>query len=396
MAPMRTDGGEVERLYGAELGAGALVGQYVVDALAASGGFGTVYRGRHQSRPRAAAIKLLHEYVASSETSVRRFEQEAEVIGRLHHPNVVEIFEVGQLTDGRPYLVMEWLDGHTLAELVARRGALPLDEVAALARPLCAGLAAIHDAGIVHRDLKASNVMAGTFGVKLIDFGVVKLLDASERLTRTGARVGTPTAMAPEQILGAEVTCATDVYACGVLLYQLLTGHLPFDATTLEDLEALHLHATPPRVSRRVAVPAIVDDVVLRCLEKEPLRRFASARELAAALARAAAGEPTRKPGLAAQERRALALRVDGEVAAVAAARSMIERAGLLPAIMQPDLLLVVAEEPACTSLDELALRLGEQPGLQVRVRSGMVTALVIDGMPVYVGGELLDLLTWH
>lgn len=278
-----------------ELAPGAQVGEYVVERLLASGGQGAVYVARHRVLGRRAALKVLRRTLASSPQMTARFVREARVVNVIGHPNIVDIYDIGALPDGRPFCVMELLRGRSLFALLAERGALPAAEVLALLEPVAAALQAAHDAGVIHRDVKASNVFVAAEGeaprVKLLDFGVAKVEDPGrEGLTAVGQRVGSVHAMAPEQIRGEPVDPRTDVYALGVLLHQMLTGRYPFAATDPAELERLHLEAAPPRPSTLAPVPPALDAVVARCLEKDPERRWTSARAVVEAFRAALAG----------------------------------------------------------------------------------------------------------
>lgn len=283
-------------LYGDDLAPGAIVGAYRVEALAARGGFATVYRARHLTLARTVAIKVLRRDLATSADTLRRFIGEAHAVNRIAHPNVVDIGDVGTLRDGRPYLVMEWLTGRPLESELAARGPLTALEALAVMEDLLPALAAAHDAGVIHRDLTATNVIATPrghgFSVKLVDFGIAKLVDAEHGGPRAPSEVGlgTPSHMAPEQFRGGEIDERTDVYGAGVLLFQLLTGELPFRAGSSLELADLHLEAIAPRVSSYVPALAAVDDVVARCLAKAPAERWRSARALLSALRAAVAG----------------------------------------------------------------------------------------------------------
>ena len=270
------------------LGAGASVGGYVIERLVARGGCGSVYLARRPSDEVPVAIKLLHPALAPMAKMMVRFEREVELLKRIRHPNIVEIHEVGTLPDGTPFFVMEYLSGMTLDTLLLQRGRLSPDETLEVLEPVCAALGAAHAAGIVHRDVKASNVMvSGAPGtVKLLDFGIAKLIEPgpSEGLTSVNRQIGTPTIMAPEQLLCAPVDARTDVYALGALLYRLLTGRLPFESAWPSELVRKHLEEPPPRPSERVPLSRELDAVVLKCLEKRPERRYESVHALVRAL----------------------------------------------------------------------------------------------------------------
>jgi eukaryotic-like serine/threonine-protein kinase len=284
-----------ELLYGEELGVGARVGHYIIEELRGRGGFATIYRARHQTIGRAAAIKVLHRRLITSTKIVQRFIQEARAANLIKHPNIVDIYELDELPDGRPYLVMEWIDGRDLEQEIRARGRLSTHEALALLEEISAALRAAHAAGVVHRDLKASNVLTipsgAWFAIKVVDFGIAKLLDGDEgrrsELSSTDARLGSPTNMSPEQMLGEPVDARTDIYALGILIYQLVTGRLPFSASTLVELEEMHLHMLPPRASDIAPVPPAIDAVIHRCMEKAAAARFQTVDELMVALRRA-------------------------------------------------------------------------------------------------------------
>ena len=282
-----------------DLRSGDTVGDYVIESLLAQGGCGTVYVARLGARERRAAIKVLRASLASSPRMVERFVREVDLVNLLRHPNIVEIHELGQLGDGRPYYAMELLVGDTLDAVLRAEGRMPPDQALEILEPVCSALRAAHAAGIVHRDVKASNIFlsrkGGAAGIKLLDFGIAKLTDPGPRgagLTTFGHPVGTPTAMAPEQILGEPLDERVDVYALGVLLHRMLVGFFPFRSDDPLELARQHLEDPAPRPSRTAPVPPAIDDVVLRCLEKRPEKRFDSVKSFLRAL-RVAAGAAT-------------------------------------------------------------------------------------------------------
>jgi serine/threonine-protein kinase len=261
-----------------------MAGAYVLKRELASGGGGTVYEAQHRILGRRAAVKVLRRELAASPQMNARFVQEARAVNMIKHPSIVDIFEFDDLPDGRPFYVMELLDGIDLRTILNQRGRLPPAEVLEILEPVCSALHAAHELGIVHRDLKASNIFIASVGgqrvVKLLDFGIAKLLhpDAGEGgLTVVGTRLGTSYTMAPEQIRGDAVDPRTDIYALGVVLFHLLTGQYPFRAETMTDIERQHLEAPPPRPSQSAAIPPAIDAVTLRCMEKTKDRRFPSA-----------------------------------------------------------------------------------------------------------------------
>jgi len=276
---------------------GSTVGEYVIESKVTQGGFAIVYRARSTKTGRLAAVKVLRPELVVDMTLLTRFKSEAEMLGRLRHPAIVEVYEIGELAPWVPFLIMEWIDGSTLSELLRRRRMFSLHELMGVLEPLCGALSAAHGIGIIHRDIKPSNVMVVPegewFRLKLLDFGIAKIMEADgtarRELTATGAFVGTPTYMAPEQFLGRGMDVRTDVYSLGVLAYCLLTGKAPFKGGNPVEVAEMHLSQAAPRVSASVRVPAGVDDAIARCLEKEREDRYPSVRDFLEDMRRAAA-----------------------------------------------------------------------------------------------------------
>ena len=293
---------------GAGLQPGSRVDEYTVREHIATGGFGSVYRAEHTRLGRTVALKVLHAELADSPELIARFEREARAVNLIRHSNVVDIFDFGQLVDRsyrRPYFVMEYLTGQSLGDHVAERGPLSPGDCAAILEPLCAALGAAHAHQIVHRDVTPSNVFieqkGGQRRVVLLDFGIAKLLGQDvERLTSVRQRIGTPTWMAPEQLLTGDVDARSDIYTVGALTYYMLTRHVPFGDEPPELMLELHSHGRRPRPSDVVDVPRAIDDVVVRAMAVEPTARFAtvddffrafdSARRTAAGAGQRAAG----------------------------------------------------------------------------------------------------------
>jgi serine/threonine-protein kinase len=285
-----------------ELDPGSFAGDYRVDVPIGSGAFGTVYRGEHPVIGKAVAIKVLNQRCSVDPTMVARFVAEARVVNTIGHRGIVDIFAFGQLPDGRHFHVMELLQGDTLQDLLARRGHLPLAEVLNVLEPVARALDAAHAAGIAHRDLKPANIFLANdsdgFRPLLLDFGVAKLLfdEAEGHHTETGATVGTPAYMAPEQCLGGTVGPRSDVYALGVVAFELLTGRLPFEATSRFGWMAAQLNDTPPLVhTLRPELPASVSTALAAMLAKAPEDRPHGTGEALAAL-RAASGDAALAP----------------------------------------------------------------------------------------------------
>lgn len=281
-----------------------LAGEYVLQRLLASGGHGSVYEAEHRILGRRAAVKVLHRHLADQGEMLQRFVREARVVNTIRHPNIVDVFDFGMLPDGSPYYVMELLSGRTLSQVLQERGRMGVERAVAYLEQVCAALEAAHKAGVIHRDLKSSNVIVieeegERPTLKLVDFGIAKLVHpepGQEGLTIAGQRLGTAHAMAPEQFRGGGISPSTDIYALGVLLFQLLTGRYPFQAEDRMEVERLHLEAPPPRPSAHAPVPPAVDAVVLRCLEKEGERRYPHVAAFLAALREAAAPQDAAAP----------------------------------------------------------------------------------------------------
>jgi serine/threonine protein kinase len=274
-----------------------LDGRYEVLGRLGEGGVGVVYRGRQVQLNRFVAIKVLHPHVAASPEWRRRFEREATALSALAHPNVVPVTDSG-IDRGVPYLVMELLQGKTLSELIKEvPGPLPLSRALDIAREMLRGVAFAHGKGIVHRDLKPANVFLQalpdqTDHVRLLDFGMAKFLDGSatrsdDTVTRVGAVFGTAAYMAPEQVKAAAVDARTDVYAAGVVLFELLAGRRPFVADSREGYMGAHLTEPVPALAKvRPKPPAVASfqPVIERAMAKKPSGRFKDAAAMLAAL----------------------------------------------------------------------------------------------------------------
>lgn len=239
-----------------------------------------MYRAEHAQLGTPAALKLLHRELATSREAVLRFEREAEAVRAIRHPNVIDLFAVGS-HDGTPYLVMELLTGQDLHSRLEENGRLTIEETLRILEPVCSALAAAHARGIVHRDIKASNVFLheGPEGsrVVLLDFGVAKLLAVDDTsLTASHQAVGTPACMAPEQIVGGEITTRTDVYGLAVLGYHMITGLLPFAGASATMMQHMHLEAERPRPSSIVPCAAPIDMVLQKAMSRRAELRHPS------------------------------------------------------------------------------------------------------------------------
>ena len=272
-----------------------LDGKYKIVRVIGEGGMGAVYEGENVRIRRRVAIKLLHAGVASNTEMVQRFEREAQVAGTVGNDHILEILDLGALPSGERYMVMEFLDGVTLTDRIKARGRLSAKESVGLVRQVLRGLGAAHNAGIVHRDLKPDNIFilrekAGIRDyVKIIDFGISKFSEqsgVSSRMTRTGALMGTPHYMAPEQATGStDIDRRTDIYAVGIIMYETVTGRVPFQAETFNQL--LFEIALAKIIPARQVVPDLdpaVDSIIMKASARDPAQRFQSCEEFVAAL----------------------------------------------------------------------------------------------------------------
>jgi serine/threonine-protein kinase len=259
-----------------------LGGRYRILGLLGRGGMGEVYRATDLMLGQAVALKFLPEEASQNPRLLERFHGEVRVARLVSHPNVCRVFDIGEV-DGTPFISMEYVDGEDLAALLPRIGRLPADKALETARKLCAGLAAAHDRGVIHRDFKPQNIMINKRGDAVImDFGLAAIAD---QLSGAEVRNGTPAYMAPEQLKGAGVTHRSDIYALGLVLYELFTGKKPYDAKTLQQLidlqESAHLTSMTSIASD---IDSAVEKIIRRCLDPDPLKRPQSALGVAAAL----------------------------------------------------------------------------------------------------------------
>ena len=265
--------------------------KYRLDERLGIGGMGTVYRARHLLIDRPVAVKVLNQRFVEDEAARTRFRREARAAGRLQHTNAVTVTDFGESHDGYVYLVMELLEGRTLREVLAKEAPLDAARSVSLMMQISAAVAAAHEAGIIHRDLKPANIFIVQRAevpavVKVLDFGIAKLAaEAFEEedpltLTQVGAMIGTPRYMSPEQCDGATLTPAADVYSLGVILYEMLTGTVPFSGSTPLAIAMKHTSETPRSLREFVAtIPPALEQIVLHTLEKRPEDRPANAAE---------------------------------------------------------------------------------------------------------------------
>ena len=263
--------------------------RYVIKRKLGSGGMADVYLAEDQELGRRVALKLLDERHAADEQFVERFRREAQSAAGLNHPNIVSIFDRGY-AEGTYYIAMEYLDGRTLKELLVRNGPTPIPIAIDYARQILGALAFAHRNGIVHRDIKPHNIVVGSDGrLKVTDFGIAR--SGASQMTEAGSIVGTAQYLSPEQARGAPVDPRSDLYSLGIVLYEMLTGKVPFTGDTPVEIAMKHLSQVPePPSALRPEVPHDLDAVVMRALAKDPDQRYASAEEMDADLARVARG----------------------------------------------------------------------------------------------------------
>jgi eukaryotic-like serine/threonine-protein kinase len=279
---------EIQVLARDELIGAVIDDRYEVLSVIGEGGMGRVYRIRHRRLGRTFALKALRPELSTDSVLTQRFVQEARAAAVVVHPNVVQINDFGTLSTGQPYFVMELLEGRTLTRILRDEGPIEPQRCVAIARQIAEALGAAHAMSVIHRDLKPDNIMlirpAGSrMTVKVLDFGLAKVA-ANSRLTRPGVVFGTPHYMSPEQASGEAYDHRVDVYALGIIIFEMVTGRVPFEADTYMGVLSKHLYAVPPRAREfhgpSGAIPEI-EDIISRCLAKKPADRWPSMTELA-------------------------------------------------------------------------------------------------------------------
>ena len=265
-------------------------------ALIGEGGMSVIYKARHTLMDKLVAVKLLQGKLSSDAAGVKRFQNEAKAASRLDHPNVVTVYDFGILPHGSAYLVMDYLDGRSLGEIIKQDGPLEFARAAKLFVQICDGLALAHKQGVLHRDLKPSNIVIIKDGdaevAKIVDFGIAKLdMGGQGKLTVTGEVFGSPDYMSPEQCMGQEVDCRSDVYSMGCLMFEALTGRTPHLGTNALETIFKHINEPPPALGTIAGVPATFNAIVNKALAKQPVQRYESMEALKVDIDRAAAGE---------------------------------------------------------------------------------------------------------
>jgi serine/threonine-protein kinase len=284
-----------------------LAGKYKIEKLIKTGGMGSVYRGRHVLMDKTVAIKVLRPSLAGDDAVVARFSREAKAASKISHPHAVSVTDFGEAENGVVFLVMEYLDGRTLKEVIVKEGPLPLGRAVEIVRQVAGALDAAHGQGVIHRDLKSENIMLvshnGDEWAKVLDFGIAKILQpvgsaADAEITQANLVVGTPQYMSPEQCSqSGTLDARSDVYSLGIIVHEMLTGKLPFTGESATVVMMKQVQDAPPSVlESQSQLPAAVDRVIKRALAKQPIDRFQSAGDLSAGLADAASEQAAEAP----------------------------------------------------------------------------------------------------
>lgn len=413
---------------------GTLVGNYRIDSLHATAGYSCVYRATDTVTGKTVAVKALHQRLAKKAKHVERFRREYEALRTIRHSNIVEMLDFGLLDDALPYFVMEWCSGPTLETLLAE-GGFTLEEALPMFKQLVDAVQAVHDVGVIHRDIKTANIIilprAGEMPqLKLIDFGIAtpsNYVDAERTsLTSTGACIGTPHSMAPEQIYGAALDERTDVYAIGIVLYELLTGKKPFQASSVAEIVDMHLNVPPPKASDLAPVSATIDFVIRRCMAKAIDDRYASVSAVRVAL-EVAVEQQREQPSHSANERTAIGVHIDFDFAVdeddvkdedfdrldslIEFAHDACAEAGLRVALETGNGFLAVGLLPlgpltndrvrlaAIDFAQKVAAQYGKTENqaitLSIVLHAAPIRAEPTDGVTKIVGGDLLSVRSW-
>jgi eukaryotic-like serine/threonine-protein kinase len=318
-----------------------VAGRYRIVSIAGVGGMGVVYRARDEELGVDAAIKVLRRDLGSDPRVIERFRGELVLARQVSHKNVVRLHDIGE-HEGIRFLTMDYVEGRSLREILENDGPFPLDRAVSIVRQVAEGLAAAHEKGIVHRDLKPGNILIDADGNAFItDFGVARSLEKSG-ITRAGAIVGTPDYLSPEQVSGDPVDGRTDLYALGIVFYEMLSGRLPFSGESQAEMLAQRIAGRPRDLKEAgVSAPAWVRGVLRRCLERSPARRYQSARELIEDLDSAGLGG---KPPRSSSQRSSSSSPASGVTSGLGEARRQFPAAARRP----PPRPLLVILSPSC------------------------------------------------
>ena len=270
----------------------SLGGRYELEEELGSGGMATVYKGTDRVLGRTVAVKVLSPTYARDQAFVARFRREAQAAARMNHPGVVNVYDTGS-DDGTHFIVMEYVQGRTLAEILKSERRLMPDRAAEIGEDVAAALSFAHGQGIVHRDIKPANIMVTSTGdVKVMDFGIARALTSGDTLTQTATVLGTATYLSPEQAQGEPVDARSDIYSLGVVLYEMLTGQPPFAGDSAVSVAYKHVREEPTHPTQLDStIPTGIEAVTLKALAKNPENRYQSADEMGADLHRARTGQ---------------------------------------------------------------------------------------------------------
>jgi serine/threonine-protein kinase len=382
------------------IGRDILNGQFQILQKIGSGGMGAVYKALQPEMNRMVGVKILHPKLANRKDLVSRFRREARAMSQLTHPNTAKVFLYGELEEGSLYIIMEFLEGKNLNQTVRTEGPFPVERALPILIQACGALDEAHKAGIIHRDLKPENIFLVQSGglkdfPKLLDFGLAKVSERQMRpgsviLTQEGMVFGTPEFMSPEQAQGRALTPASDVYSLAVILYEVLTGKLPFDAKNAMDYIQLHVTGKPVPLNQRVpgkTFPPLLEQVIHRALAKRPEDRFTSAAEFASAMQAVLQGASQLPPHLAltdaSQMPTAQFAQVDAAVARQAAAHALAAQVGGAPAPNGPGSAQLAAGRPSNEATP--ALRRAPQK-TSVGLLIGVALAFLLLGVGLAVG----------
>jgi serine/threonine protein kinase len=291
---------DADKIVGTTIGA-----RFKVQTLLGLGSWGAVYLAEDQQLKRDVAIKIMHEFLSHDELNCKRFQREGQMASHLSHLNIATVFDCGSLAGGRPFIVMEYLNGTGLDQILEREGELSIKRTISIVSQLCDGLNYAHSRGVIHRDLKPGNIIMLANDVpKILDFGLAKWDEAGESLTASGQVVGTAEYMSPEQFQGKPIDRRSDIYSLGAIIHHMLTGQTPFEGDTLFEFIQQHLNDAPKTISAArpdMYFPAALQNTVSRCLGKDPSERFSDCQTLKDALLEAdiRRGSGTTKPALA-------------------------------------------------------------------------------------------------